>query len=198
MSLHIKFVKLILFYTLLNFITLSCSNEKSMKSSKLRIKVDFFENDTLRSDIKILDINRREKAWTTSSTYSNKDYELNAVTADRIRYESSKFTSWSIAGKSNNDYTALSGGYGWGYGYGYGYAFKAETIEIVVSFNNDDFDLDKIHLGSSRKDIFQTFSYNDKDIEIGEGDKYGVVWINLDNIPVYYINKLSYIKLEDN
>lgn len=179
-----------------SIILISCSKDRLNKSS-ISLDVEYFKNDTLKKNIDIIDINIREKAWIKTYTHSDKDFKLNAVTANNIDSEKySDFTNWSISGKSNNAYTTVSGGYGWGYGYGYGYAYNSPTIEILFS-KKDVPDIDRINLGPSKDSIFISYSYNDNDIKARNIGEFQILWINLDNIPVKLINKLSYIKIEN-
>lgn len=181
----------------MSIILISCGKSR-LNNSSISLDIEYFKNDTLRNNVEAIDINIREKAWIKTYTYSDKDYKLNAVTVDNIDNKKySNFTNYNISGKSNNAYTAVSGGYGWGYGYGYGYAYNSPTIEILMS-KKDVPGIDKIILGPSKDSVFVSYRYSDNDIKIKNVGDFQIIWINLDNLPVKLINKLSYIKIENN
>lgn len=177
----------------------SCNNGKVSYSTP-SLDIEYVKGEETRKLAVPIDINIRDRAWVEAEYNYNKDYTLNAITGDNIYSGNShnKFTNWNISGKSNNAYSTFSGGYGWGYGYGYGSAYIYPSIELLF-MKSEIPDIDKISIGSSKDKIFMTFSESDKrNVNVRSTDDYYIVWINLNNLPMKFIDELSYIKIEDN
>jgi hypothetical protein len=177
----------------------SCNNGKFNYSAP-KLDIEYVKGEETKKLAVPIDINIRDRAWIEAKY--EKDYKkvLNAMSLNKNlnSHEQNKFTNWSISGEANKSYNLISGGYGYGWGYGYGSSYTYPSIELLF-LKSEIPDIDKIYLGSSKDKIFLSFNYSDKrNVNIRTTDEYYIIWINLNNIPMKFIEDLAYIKIQDN
>lgn len=191
--------RVLVIIVLISIILGSCNN-RNINYSTPKLSIEYEKVDETKKLAVPIDVNIRDRAWIEAKYDKNYKSVLNALSVDKIRSgnDHNEFTDWSISGDANKSYNLVSGGYGYGWGYGYGSAYIYPTIEFLF-LKSEIPDIDKIYLGSSKDKIFMSFKYNDKrNVNYETTDDYMIIWINLNNIPMKFIDELTYIKIEDN
>ena len=176
----------------------SCNTGKFNYSAP-NLAIEYVHDDTQKIAVPI-DVNIRDRAWIEAKYEKESKGVLNALSVDNIGGGNShnEFTDWSISGEANKAYNVISGGYGYGWGYGYGSSYTYPSIELLF-LTSEIPDIDKIALGSSKDEIFISFDYSDKrNVNYKTTEDYMMIWVNLNNLPMKFIEDLAYIKIIDN